>query len=218
MSPWTGRLVAFGLAGLAAVLVVVLAPAWLVGTTRAIAAYDVGTTVLLVIFWTLAMHDESEDTKARASVEDPGRNAVFGAVLIGAAVALSAAVTILGRGPHVTTVNEKAIAYGVGIAAIVLGWTLIHTMFTFRYAHLFYYRDADDNQADRGLDFPGTPDPNDFDFAYLAFGIGMTYQVADVRITDRGIRRLVLFQGLVSFVYNTAIVALVINVLSGLLH
>jgi uncharacterized membrane protein len=218
VSPWTSRFIAFGIAGIAAGLVVFAAPAWLGGTTRAIAAYDIGTALLLVTFWTIGMHAKSEDTQTRASFEDPGRNAVFGAVLIGVAVALVAAVSILGRGPHVTNPREKAIVYGVGIAAVILGWALIHTLFTFRYAHLYFYRDADDNEADRGLDFPETPDPNDFDFAYFSFGIGTTYQVSDVRVTDRGIRRLVLFHGLVSFVYNTAIVGLVVNILSGLLH
>ena len=210
-SPWNNRLVAFGLAGTAAALLVFAAPSWLTGTTRAIAAYDLGTIVLLLVLWIVAMQSDARKTLARASAEDPGRNALFAVVLVGAAVALASAVTILGRGPHVASLHEKEIVYGVGIAAVILGWALIHTLFTFRYAHLYYYKDADDNEADRGVEFPGTAEPNDYDFAYVAFGIGMTYQVADVKITDRGVRRLVLFHGLVSFVYNTAIVALVIK-------
>jgi uncharacterized membrane protein len=218
VNPWRSRLVAFGLAGVTGAGVMLAAPAWLHGTIRAVAAYDTGSVVLLGVFWFLAMHSDPQSTLARASIEDPPRNAVLGVVLISVAVALWAAVSILGRGPHVATPHEKAIAYGVGIAAVAIGWTLIHTMFTFRYAHLFYYVDGEDNEADRGLMFPGTTDPNDFDFAYLSFGIGTTFQVSDVQVTDRGIRRVVLFQSIVSFVYNSTILALLINIVSGLLH
>jgi uncharacterized membrane protein len=218
VNPWRSRLVAFGFAGSIGAVVMLAAPAWLHGTIRAVAAYDFGSVALLAVFWFLAMHSDPQFTSARASIEDPPRNLVLGVVLMSVAVALWAAVSILGRGPNVATSHEKAIAYGFGIAAVAIGWTLIHTMFTFRYAHLFYYDDDDDNEADRGLLFPGTKDPNDFDFAYLSFGIGTTFQVSDVQITDRGIRRVVLFHSIVSFVYNSTILALLINIVSGLLH
>ena len=218
VSPLGNRLLAFGFAGVTGAIVMFAAPAWLHGTTRAVAAYDCGSVVLLGVFWFLAMHSDPRYTNARASIGDPPRNAVLGVVLASVTVALSAAVSILGRGPGVATPHERAVAYTLGIAAVALGWTLIHTTFTFRYAHLFYNRDPDDNEADRGLLFPGTTDPNDFDFAYLSFGIGTTFQVSDVQVTDRGIRRVVLFHSIVSFVYNSAILALLINIVSGLLH
>ena len=195
-----------------------VAPAWLHGTTRAVTAYDCGSIVLLGAFWFLAMHSNPEYTNARASIGDPPRNLVLGVVLASVAVALSAAVSILGHGPNVATPHEKGVAYAVGIAAVAIGWTLIQTLFTLRYAHLFYYKDPDDNDAAGGLIFPGTADPNDFDFAYLSFGIGTTFQVSDVQVTDRGVRRVVLFHSIVSFLYNSTILALLINIVSGLLH
>jgi uncharacterized membrane protein len=91
-------------------------------------------------------------------------------------------------------------------------------MFVFRYAHLFYFDSDDDGTAQRGLIFPGTKEPNDFDFAYFSFVIGMTFQVSDVQIKDSGVRRVALFHALISFAYNTTIVALVINIVSGLFH
>jgi len=217
-NPWKSRLVAFGLAGAAAAAATVVAPAWLVGTARAVAAYDVGAGILILVFWTLGMHRNPQNTARRASAEDPGRNAMMIVVLLSVAVALSSAVIILGRGPHLANANEKAIAYALAIAAAGLGWGLIHTMFAFRYAHLYYYDDDEDNEADRGLTFPGTDDPNDYDFAYFSFVIGMTFQVSDVQVTDRGVRRVVMVHGLISFAYNTTILALGINILSGLLH
>ncbi len=218
VTPWRTRLLAFGPAALATIAIAVLAPAWLHGILRGVAAYDAGTLVLLAVCWTLGMQQDPRRTSARASMEDPGRNAVLGVVLLTVAVALISAISILGRGPHVPTATEKAFVYGLGIAAVVLGWGLIHTMFTFRYAHMYYFDDDDDNEADRGLKFPGTDDPNDYDFAYFAFVIGMTFQVSDVQITDRGVRRVALGHGLISFAYNTAILALGINIISGLLH
>ncbi len=217
-TPWRGRLVGFGAAGVAATAVLLASPAWLAGFQRAVAAYDAAAVAILAVFWGLAMHRDPSDTQARAAVEDPGRNVVLAVVLLSVAVGLTSAVVILGQGPHVATLNEKLVVYALGLLAVVGGWFLIHTIFLFRYAHLFYYDDDDDNEADRGLTFPGTKDPDDYDFAYFSFVIGMTFQVSDVQITDPGIRRVALMHALISFAYNTAIVALVINLLSGLFH
>ncbi|MDQ2858368.1 MAG: DUF1345 domain-containing protein [Candidatus Eremiobacteraeota bacterium] len=208
-----------GLIGGLAVAVVVwlVAPAWLSGTTRAVAAYDAAAILFGLVLWKLGMHDRAEATQRRSAVEDPGRDIMFVIVLLSVAVGLLSAISILGRGPHAPTLNEKLVAYGIAITAVATGWMLIHAMFLFRYAHLFYHKD-DENEAERGLTFPGTENPNDYDFAYFSFVVGMTFQVSDVQITDPGIRRVVLVHGLISFAYNTAIVALGINVLSGLLH
>jgi uncharacterized membrane protein len=164
------------------------------------------------------MHGDPSGTASRAAVEDPGRNAVLVLVLGSVGFGLAAAVVILGHGPHVTSMNERAVIYGVGLLAVFAGWVLIHTTFVFRYAHLFYFDSDDDGSAQRGLIFPGTEEPNDYDFAYFSFVIGMTFQVSDVAIKDSGVRRLALIHALISFGYNTTIVALVINLVSGLFH
>jgi uncharacterized membrane protein len=212
---WRYRTIAFGSALLAGLTVFVFAPAWLHGTVRAVAAYDCAALLLLIWNWTVALKDDYEHTGARAGQDDPGRNIMLAIVLISIVVGFSAAVVILGKGPNVPAA-DRAVALGLGLGAIVLGWLLIHTTFVFRYAHLFYYDDNDDGVAARGLVFPGTTDPDDYDFAYFAFVIGMTFQVSDVQITDPAIRRVVLLHGLISFGYNTAIVALVVNLASGL--
>jgi uncharacterized membrane protein len=217
-TPWRGRLAGFGSAALAALLVLFFAPAWLSGTTRSVAAYDAAAVVMLAVFWFVGMHRDPSYTAERAALEDPGRNAVLALVLGSVGFGLAAAIIILGRGPHVTSNNERAVIYAVGLLAVIAGWALIHTMFVFRYAHLFYYDSDDDGSAQRGLVFPGTEEPNDFDFAYFSFVIGMTFQVSDVSIKDRGVRNVALFHALISFAYNTAIVALVINLVSGLFH
>ena len=144
----------FGAALMAAFAVVLGAPPWLAGTSRAVAAYDAAAIVLIVLFWTVAMHARAEQTEQRAAAEDPGRNVVLGMVLLSVAVGLASAIIILGRGPHVPNLHDKLISYALAIGAVVSGWFLIHTMFTLRYAHLFYFDENDDHQADGGLTFP----------------------------------------------------------------
>jgi uncharacterized membrane protein len=217
-TPWRARLAGYAVAALGVANVLLFAPRWIDGTLRAVAAYDVGAILLIATLWTVAMHADSAHTASRAAVEDPGRNVVLALTLAAVIIGLSSAVIILGKGPHVHGMNEKIAAYLIGLFAVIAGWLLIHTLFAFRYAHLFYYDSDEDNEADRGLEFPGTKNPNDYDFAYFSFVIGMTFQVSDVQVCDSRVRRLVLFHGLISFAYNTAIVALVINILSGLFH
>lgn len=97
------------------------------------------------------------------------------------------------------------------IATVTLAWMVLHLSFTFRYAHL-YYGDKNENAEDsRGLDFPGEEHPDYFDFAYYSFTIGMTFQVSDVVIKKKGLRRLTLAHSLVAFFFNTILIAITIN-------
>lgn len=210
-------LVAFGVAAIAA-FAVIFAPAWLRPIARVVACYDAGAIALLTWHWALIWRTNAETTKRRAAAEDPGRDTVFVLTLIAVGFGFAAAFAVLGRGPLDRVPAHVALLYILGFGAIVLGWLQIHTEFCLRYAHL-YYRDSDrDKESDRGLSFPGGEEPNYMDFAYFSFVVGMTFQVSDVQITARAIRRAVLGHGLVSFAYNTAILALVVNIVSGLLH
>ncbi len=138
-------------------------------------------------------------------------------VLFSAIAGLASAILILGKGPNVPA-GDRSLALTFGILAVVLGWFLIHTLFVFRYAHLYYFDSDEDGSAQRGLTFPGTTEPDDYDFAYFSFVIGMTFQVSDVQITDPGVRTVVLMHALLSFGYNTAILALGVNLASSLLN
>ena len=95
----------------------------------------------------------------------------------------------------------------------------MHALFTIRYAHLYYADDEQDKTTHaEGLDFPDDKEPDFRDFAYFAFVIGCTFQVSDVEITSRQIRQLALFHGLISFVYNTVILALSVTIIAGLVQ
>lgn len=105
----------------------------------------------------------------------------------------------------------------VALAGILLSWMMVHISFTFHYAHLFYTDDNDNpNTHAGGLVFPNEKKPDYIDFAYFSFIIGMTFQVSDVEITSRRLRRLVLLHSLLSFGLNTFVVALTINLIAGL--
>ncbi len=209
------------LAPLAAAIVVAavawfVAPAWMEALVRAILAYDLGAVAMLAIEWWVVMNRDPSTTRKRAAIEDPGRVLVTAVILVSSAAGLIAAIAILGLGAH-DAGAARNVAYALALSAVVLGWLMIHTSFTFRYAHL-YYRDGDDVRGpDRGLKFPGKDLPNDFDFAYFSFVLGMTFQVSDVQITSRRIRRLALGHALVAFAYNASIFALTVNVLASLL-
>jgi uncharacterized membrane protein len=214
-SPWVNRGIVFGAAVAAAVGVAFNAPPWLHGTVRLVAEYDVAATCVLLGYFVFAFSNDEERTRARAAMDDPGRNIVLAVVILSVAAGLTGAVAILGKGPDVHNATEHAVAVALAIDAAVMGWLVTHATYAFRYAHLYY---RDDGTPCDGLTFPQTPRPDDFDFLYFSFVIGMTFQVSDVQINDPAIRRTALVHGLVSFAYNTAILALGVNLISNLLH
>jgi uncharacterized membrane protein len=111
---------------------------------------------------------------------------------------------------------EEKVYLPIIIGGILLSWTLVHTTFCFHYAHLYYNKEKGTDNNAEGLEFPNEKQPDYIDFAYFSFIIGMTFQVSDVEISSRKIRRLALAHSLLSFVLNTFVVALTINLIAGL--
>jgi uncharacterized membrane protein len=209
------RLMSFGSAAVVGVLVYVLVPAWLSGATRFVAAYDAALLVLLGFFWKVGLHTDPRLTRARAALDDPGRNTVLLIVLGIVIVGLVSAVAIIGHGPQVKNDVEKWEAYALGVLAITAGWFAVHTVYTFRYAHLFWY-DEDQDGEPGGFNFPGTEDPSDYDFAYFSFCIGTSFAVSDPQVTETRVRREVMAHSIISFAYNSVIVGMVINLFAGI--
>jgi len=208
--------VSFGSAALVALLVYSFAPEWLRGATRFVAAYDTGTITLLGFFWLKGLHADPQLTRARAALDDPGRNAIFFVVLGAVIAGLVAAIAIIGHGPAVQNPTEKWTAYTLGVIAISAGWLLVHTVYTFRYAHLYWYDDDGDGTACGGIKFPGTDEPSDWDFAYFAFCLGTSFAVSDPQVTETRVRREVIAHSIISFAYNSVIVGMVINLFAGI--
>jgi uncharacterized membrane protein len=210
------RIVAFGSAVVLATLVYTFVPAWLHGATRFVAAYDAGAVTLLGFFWLKGLHDDPRLTRARAAVDDPGKNLILLVVLLAVVVGLVSAIAIVGHGPQVQNATEKWTAYVLGVLAIAVGWLLVHTVYTFRYAHLYWYDDDGDGTACGGIKFPGTEEPSDIDFAYFAFCIGTSFAVSDPQVTETRVRRDVIAHSILSFAYNSLIVGMVINLFAGI--
>lgn len=182
---------------------------------RVLAAWDGFALTTLAITWCIILVADVGHIRRIATREDPGRVLSFGFVVAAALVSLLAVVLLLSS---MRTAHDPLLApdVTVGITAVLTAWLLLHTLFTLRYAHLFYNDEA--GRPEGGLEFPGnTPEPDYLDFAYFSFVIGMTAQTADIGISDRQMRRLALVHGLLSFGFNTAVVALTINGLAGVL-
>ena len=193
-----------------------LAPAWLGTSGHVVAAWDgFGATILLVL-WAAIFTADADRIRAVAATEDLSRTLSSIFVLVAAGSSLLAVVALLG-----TTRSRGTTALGwhlgLSLVAVAAAWLLVHTVFTLRYAHIYY--DASDDGSDvGGLDFPGSdPEPDYLDMAYFAFVIGMTAQTADVSISGRTLRRVALLHGLISFMFNTSLVALVVSGVAGIL-
>lgn len=208
------RIIAFGSAAVAGLAVYILVPVWLRGVLRFVAAYDAATLTLIVAMWRAAIHADPARTRARAASDDPGRNIVLAIVFATVAAGLVSAIAILARGPKVTTPAERWEAYLLAVVAIAAGWFLVHTAYTFRYAHLYYHED--EGEGIGGIRFPETPDPSDVDFAYFAFCIGTSFAVSDPMVTDTRVRREVIGHSVISFAYNSVIIGMMINIFAGI--
>jgi uncharacterized membrane protein len=106
----------------------------------------------------------------------------------------------------------------LSVMSVLFSWFLVHTLFALRYAHLYFLdaRETTRAKVRGGLDFPGNESPAYIDFAYFSFVIGMTCQVSDVQVSSSSMRRLTLVHGLISFCFNTAILAMFVNIVASL--
>ncbi len=203
------------MAALAGAAVALLVGRWASGATQFVAGYDAAALTLLWFLWARGLHDDPALTRARAALDDPGRNLVTLVVMVVVVVGLVAAIAILGHGPHVHTVSERWSAYLLGFVAISAGWCLVHTLYTFRYAHLYWYDDGG-GEACGGIRFPGTEEPSDYDFAYFSFTLGTSFAVSDPQVTETRVRREVMVHSIISFAYNSVIIGVVINLFAGI--
>jgi uncharacterized membrane protein len=177
----------------------------------------------LALAWLRIITSDALTAVRTAQIQDTSRAAIFSVVVIGALASLAAVVGVLATAKafHGRVFLTHIL---LAIGTVVCSWTLLHTIFALHYAHLYYRRNDDgrdgddrDDEGGDGLEFPNTKRPDFLDFTYFSFVIGMTFQVSDVQITSPSIRRLALVHGLLSFLFNTVILALTINLASGLL-
>jgi uncharacterized membrane protein len=174
-----------------------------------------GVAVFLVLTASVMVGASPERVRARARQLDPRRWVVFAIIVAAASISLVALGLTLqkGAGETAAALAVRLLVTGLTVAA---SWTLTHTVFALHYAHHYYGDVNGPSTADRGgLAFPGTDLPDYWDFLYFALVIGMTCQVSDVQVTSRAMRRLALMHGVLSFFFNTIILALAVNLLAS---
>jgi uncharacterized membrane protein len=172
--------------------------------TRALISWDIFVAMYLLLVYTMVLRSGVRHVRHNAALQDDGRFVILLVTALGAFASIAAIVFDLGAS------HRSGLDLTLATVTIALSWSAVHTQFSLHYAHE-YYRGAKPG----GLQFPsGDPheDADYWDFVYFSFVIGMTAQVSDVGITDKIIRRTATVHGIISFVFNTALVALMVNI------
>ena len=172
--------------------------------TRLLISWDIFITLYLILVYAMVLRSGLSHIRRNAVLQDDGRFLILLVTALGAFASIAAIVSELGA------THRGAAQLSLATVTIALSWAAVHTTFALHYAH-DYYRGSKAG----GLQFP-SGDEHDhadyWDFVYFSFVIGMTAQVSDVGITDKTIRRTATAHGIISFIFNTALVALMVNI------
>jgi len=192
-------------------LVVGGALAWLAPWQAAVlTGWSAAATVYVV--WVLtSIAGKDTDATARIATREDGSRTAADLMLLGAAIGSLGAVLMSLVKASAEHGVAKALLTAVAVASVFLSWAVVHLTFTLRYARLFF------TEPQGGINFhDDRKDASYLDFAYVAFTIGMTYQVSDTDLTNRQIRSAALRHALLSYLFGTVIIAMTINVIAGL--
>ncbi|BFI95544.1 MAG: DUF1345 domain-containing protein [Rhodanobacter sp.] len=170
--------------------------------------FDLGALLYLITLARMFSRSGCEHIGRQAKLQDTGRRATLAVAVIVSLVVLVALTTELHAGKA-----GGASAVGLAALSVVLSWLFMNTTFALHYAHGYY---GDDGHLQGGLDFPSTPKPDYWDFVYYSFVIGMCFQVSDVSVRSRPMRRLTLLHSVVAFFFNVFILAISVSVVGSL--
>jgi uncharacterized membrane protein len=202
------RIVLGTIAGVITLTIAVLAGApWLVSF---LLGWDMVTLVFLGWVWTTIRGKDAKGTERLALAEDDSRAAADTVILGASVVSLVAIFFTLSEAAKSSGAYAVLLA-AIAVLSIIFGWAAIHTTFTLMYARLYY------SPPSGGIDFEDG-DPDYRDFAYMAFTIGMTYQVSDTGVSQKRVRRVVTRHAVLSFVFGTMIIAVAINAVANLVN
>jgi len=169
--------------------------------------FDLAALVFLGIFAHLFNRASPSHMRSQARALDTGRwGVLWGGVLLSAVV-----LAALGNELHAAK-GGGLLELAVGVLSVVLSWLFLNVMFAVHYAHGYY---GDFGKKHAGLEFPDTPEPDYWDFAYFSIVVGMTFQVSDVQITSKYLRRVVLLHSVIAFFFNVFIIAITVNIVAG---
>jgi len=197
----------------AAALVAFMTQGHLRLSVQLVTVWNAFSIAVLALVWTRILSAKPRESLKTAKLQDSSQKTIFAFVVMAACISIFAVGYLLRHGRN----EERLLGMIVLAFGTLLGsWFLVHTLFALHYAHIFYGDDPNTQGYRGGLEFPGDAMPDYLDFAYFSFVVGMTCQVSDVQVCSRRLRRLTLVHGMLSFVFNTVILALSINVVSGL--
>jgi uncharacterized membrane protein len=172
--------------------------------------WDAAAAWLIAWIWLAVWRMDAAQSKSHASREDPSiRMSELLVITSGVALLAAVGLVLVKAGPAAGGTKSYLIA--LGVVSVALSWSLVHTLFTLRYARAYY------SPPDGGIDFNEHDAPTYLDFLYLSLTIGMTFQVSDTNLTTKRIRRIALAHAPLSYLFGAVIVALVINVVASLL-
>lgn len=176
-----------------------------------VGGWATSAATFLAITWSSVVGRSAEETAQAATAQDDTRVEAGALLVASSLMSLCGVVFGLVEAASLTGWRELALT-SLSVVVVALSWTVVHTVFMLRYAHEFY-----SEAGTGGIDFGDTERPDYLDFAYLAFTVGMTFQVSDPKIKSHTIRRTVLRHALLSYVFGAVIVSVTINVVAGLL-
>lgn len=207
MTGWRGHGIRIGLAAALGLGAGFLATLFAPPEVATAIGWDIAAVAYAGRIWWKLTSIPSDVLASWSADEDEGRWAI---TLVLAAAACVSFVAIFAM------VSDKSSGWILALAGftIMCSWTLLHTVFAAHYAHRCFANGPDKP----GIDFPGDDKPSFVDFAYYAFTVGMTFQVSDTDTQNTAMRQLTLVHGLISFVFNTVIIAISVGVLSGMLQ
>ncbi len=183
---------------------------------KATSLWVVFSATYLIMCWIILFKKPATEIRRTAPKDDGSKVFVFFGILLSSFSSMFAILLLIISKDSQTSNNGFFLP--VSISGMLLSWAMVHTLFAFHYAHEYYDDDKNDSsKCAGGLDFPGNETKPDYiDFAYFSFVIGCTFQVSDVEISSRKIRRLAFLHQIISFLLNTFVVALTINLIAGL--
>jgi uncharacterized membrane protein len=177
--------------------------------TRLLTGWDITLALYLVLAFHLMVRSDFRHIRRHAAMQDEGQFMILTCTVAAALASLAAIFVELGTSAGEASRPRNQVP--LAAVTILLSWAFIHTIFALHYAHEFY-----DETSGRGMTFPGgDPNPDYWDFVYFSFVIGMTSQVSDVAITSKVIRRTATVHGILSFLFNAALLALTVNIAAG---
>jgi len=205
------RLYYSALAGVAAL---VLLPTSWPASLRGALAWDLSAAIYLALAFRVMLTCTGEVIRARAARQDDSRVVILIIILLAITVSFIAIAGVL---TDAKAASYKLLHLGLAAATILLSWTVTQVAFTLHYAHEYYRPSGGSHTVAEGLDFRGDRTPDYWDFFYFATSFGAASQTSDVSILTKPLRRLATLHAIISFFFNTAVLALSINLAASMI-